>query len=150
MKLTQAILALGVVVFLCLSCKEDDPVPADVRDISGVWRIRTNDWHKHSAIERFGQDVFPGEFTFDDYQIPSSIGTVSYSIDGEQVDETFTYQINQDTLRIILNNLPDNQTSKYQANNLDEETILLSGITETIDEATGLMEVLTEEMELMK
>ncbi len=144
-------LALAALVFLCPSCQEEAmPIPLPGTDISGVWQIRTNDWHKHSAIEQFGQDIFPGTITFDEYVDISSSGRLTYTIDGEDRDEPFAYQITFDTLRVILNRLPENKTATYQANVLSETEFHLSGITGTVDPNTGLMETLTEEMVLIK
>ena len=148
----QTILALGVLAFLCPGCNlnegEDTPQPVTI-DLEGTWQIRTNSWHKHSAVENFGDDVYPGTFAFDEYRESSGTGSFSYQIDGEQLDETFTYQILNDTLRILPNQLPENRTSTFIASDFSEEHIYLEGVTETV-ESSGLMEVLTEEMILEK
>lgn len=150
--ITQTILALGVIALLCTSCKEDDtptPTPPSI-DITGTWQIRTNDWHVHSSVERSGQDVFPGTITFDEYGEISGAGAFNYTVDGELNDETFAYQINLDTLRVLPNQLPENIESTYLAKSITDSQIILEGTKTTQDPNTGLLEVLTEELFLLK
>ena len=147
MKLYQAILALVVATFLCSNCNNDEPTPSPLLfDMEGTWQIRINDWHKHSAVERSGQDIYPGTIAFDAYRDTSGSGSIDYTVDGEQVVEPFTYQVLTDTLIIILSRLPDNKTATYEAKNITDTEIRLIGTTETVDPGTGLLEVLTEDM----